>query len=92
MKDILFLNSCFSKSTKMVDKINEFIYNRSFQKRPKKLQNNVFVVYSLRSIKLWPGELINVDMKLLVCMPEQTIAACILWPTLGKDWLKLESF
>ena len=50
-------------------------------KQTKKLQNNVFVLYSPKRIKLRPGEFINVDMELSVRMP-QTIAACVLLPTL----------
>ena len=54
----------------MDDKIIEFIYDSSLQKRLKKLQNNVFVLYSPKRIKLRPGEFINVDMELSVRMPQ----------------------
>ena len=36
----------------MNDKITEFIYAASLQNRPKKLQNNVFVLFSPKRIKL----------------------------------------
>ena len=62
------------------------------QERPKKLQNNVFVLYSPKRIKLRPGEFINVDMKLSVRLPEQTIGACVLLLTLCKHRLCIESF
>ena len=76
----------------MVDKIIELIYNSSLQKRPKKLQNNVFMLYFPKRIKLRPGEFINVDMKLPVRIPEEIIAACVLLPTLCTNGLCMESF
>ena len=69
----------------MDDKIIEFIYNSSWQK-PKKLQNNLFVLHSPKRIKIRPEELINADMKLPVCLPEQLL------PTLCKNGLSIESF
>ena len=69
----------------MDDKIIEFIYNSSWQK-PKELQNNIFVLHSPKRIKIRPEELINADMKLPVCLPEQLL------PTLCKNGLCIESF
>ena len=74
------------------DKIIKFIYNSGSQKGPKQLQNNVFVLYSPQRIKLRPGEFKHVNMKLVVRIPEEIIAACVLLPTLSKNGLKLESF
>ena len=76
----------------MSDKIIEFVYNSSLQKRPKKLQNNVFVLYLPKRIKLRPEEFINVEMKQSFCLPKQIIATCILLPTLCKNGLCTESF
>ena len=76
----------------MDDKIIKFIYDSSLQKRPKKLQNNIFVLYLPKRIKLRPGEFINVDMKLSVCLPEQIIVACVLLPTFCKNGLCIGSF
>ena len=70
----------------------QFIYNSSLEKQPQKLQNKVFVWYSLKRIKLRPGEFINIDVKWSVCLPEQIIAACVLLPTLCKNVLCMESF
>ena len=47
----------------MSNKVIEFIYNKTL-KRPKKLQNNVFVLYSPPRIRLQPGEFKKVDIKL----------------------------
>ena len=76
----------------MGDKIIKFIYDGSLQKLPKKLQNSVFVLYSLKRIKRQPGEFINGDMKLSVHTPEQIITTCILLPTVTKNGLCLESY
>ena len=56
------------------------------------MQNNVFVLYLPKRIKLQPGEFINADMKLSVRLPEQIIAECLLLPTLCKNGLGMESF
>ena len=71
----------------MGNKIIGFIYDGSLEKRPKKLQNNVFVLYLPKRIKLRPE-----FMKLSVHMPELIIAACVLLPTLCKSGLCMESF
>ena len=45
----------------------EFIYNRT-TRRPRRLKNNVFVLYSPKRIRIQPGEKINIDMKLKIRM------------------------
>ena len=64
----------------MSNKVIEFIYDKTL-KRPKKLQNNVFVLYSTPRIRLQPGEFKKVDIKLSICLPEQIITACTLFPS-----------
>ena len=61
----------------MDDKIITSIYNSSLQKRPKKLQNNVFklYIYISKRIKLQPGHFINVDKKLFICLNELLLYA-----------------
>ena len=76
----------------MGDKIIEFVYHDSLQKRPKNLQNNVFVLYSPKRIKLRKREIMNVNKKLSVHMPEQIIAACVILPILCKNGLSMKSF
>ena len=63
----------------MGNKIIGFIYDGSLEKRPKKLQNNVFVWYLPKRIKLRPE-----FMKLSVRMPELIIATCIFYPHFVK--------
>ena len=72
----------------MDDKIIKFIYNSNLQKWPK----NYRILYLLKKIKLWPGEFINVNMKLSVHFSEQIIATCVLLPILCKNELCMESF
>ena len=43
----------------------EFIYDRT-TRRPRRLKNNVFVLYSPKRIRIQPGEKINIDMKLKI--------------------------
>ena len=71
-------------------KVIEFIYDKTL-KRPKKLQNNVFMVYSPEKIRLHPGEFKKVDMKLSIRLQEQIVTTCILLPSFSKNGLKLEN-
>ena len=43
----------------------EFIYDR-MTRRPRRLKNNVFVLYSPKRIRIQPGEKININMKLKI--------------------------
>ena len=43
----------------------EFIYDRT-TRRPRRLKNNVFVLYSPKRIRIKSGEKINVDVKLKI--------------------------
>ena len=49
------------------------------------------ILFTPNRFKLRPGEFINVNMKLLVRIPEQIIAACVLLPTLDKNGLRMAS-
>ena len=53
-------------------KIVEFIYDKTM-KRPKRLRNNVFVIYSLERFRLQPGENGKLDMKVSIRPPNQII-------------------
>ena len=43
----------------------EFIYDRT-TRRPRRLKNNVFVLYSPKRIRIQSGKKINVNMKLKI--------------------------
>ena len=68
----------------------EFIYDKS-KRRPKKLQNNVFVLLSSERIRLQSGESKKLDMKLSILLPNRLVLACTLLPTLCEKGLKLEN-
>ena len=71
-------------------KIVEFIYDKTI-KSPKRLWNNVFVIYSPERIRLQPGENGKLDMKVLIFPPNQIIFGCTLLPTFCENGLKLEN-
>ena len=73
----------------MSNRFIEFIYDKTL-KRPKKLRNIVFVLYSPERIRLQPGELKNVDMKLSIRLQNEIIATCVLLPSFSKNGLDLE--
>ena len=66
----------------------EFTYDKTI-KRPKRLQNNVFVLYSPKRIKTQPGEFKN--MKLSTHLRENIITTCLLLPSFSENGLKLEN-
>ena len=70
-------------------KIVEFIFDRTI-KRPKRLQNNVFVIYSPERIRLQPGGNAKLDMKVSIRPPNQNIFGCTLLPTSCENGLKLK--
>ena len=66
----------------------EFIYDKTI-KRPKRLQNNVFVLHSPERIKIQPGEFKKIDMKRSTHLRENIITTCLLF--LSENGLKLDN-
>ena len=58
-------------------------------KRPKLLENNVFVLYSPQKLKFEPGEKKNVDMNIKINFPTNTVGSCRLWFGLSNCGLRL---
>ena len=58
-------------------------------KRPKKLDNNVFVIYSPNRITINPGEIKNVNMQLKIFLPRNIEGTCRLLLSLSNQKLKL---
>ena len=58
-------------------------------KRPKLLENNVFVLYSLQKLKFEPGEKKNVDMNIKINFPTNTVGSCRLLFGLSNCGLRL---
>ena len=71
----------------MEEKI-EFIYDKT-TRRPKRLENNAFILYSPERIRLQPGEVKEVNMKLKLKISRNIIGTCILLQTFSNHGLKL---
>ena len=71
----------------MEEKI-QFIYDKT-TRRPKRLENNVFILYSPERIRLQPGEVKEVNMKLKLKISRNIIGTCILLQTFSNHGLKL---
>ena len=72
----------------MSEGVVEFIYNES-TRRPKRLQNNVFVLNALEKIRLQPGKVKNIKMKIKVRLLSGLVGCCTLLPTLSDNRIKL---
>ena len=59
------------------------------KRRPKKLENDVFVIYSPERIIINPGEIKNVNMQLKIFLPKNIEATCRLLLSLSNQKLKL---
>ena len=71
----------------MEEKI-EFIYDKTVQ-RPKRLENNVFILYAPEKIRLQPGEIKEVNMKLKLKFSKNIIGTCVLLQTFSNYGLQL---
>ena len=71
----------------MEEKI-EFIYDKT-TRRPKRLENNVFILYAPEKIRLQPGEMMSVNMKVKIKFSKNIIGTCILLQTFSDYGLKL---
>ena len=67
----------------------EFYYNKT--KRPKLLENNVFVLYSPQKLIFEPGERKMVDMKLKIKFPANVTGSCRLLFQLANCGLYLQN-
>ena len=66
----------------------EFIYDKT-TRRPKRLENNVFILYAPEKIRLQPGEMMSVNMKVKIKFSKNIIGTCILLQTFSDYGLKL---
>ena len=73
---------------KMKKNYIEFIYNKTTRK-PRRLENNVFVSYLPERIKLQPGEIKSINMKIKLRLPNNLVGACTLLPSLLNNNIKL---
>ena len=68
--------------------IAKFFYQKS-TRRPRRLENNVFVIYSPEKIKLQPGEMKFVNMGVKIKIPKNITGSCIILQSLSNYGLKL---
>ena len=68
--------------------IIKFFYQKS-TRRPRRLENNVFVIYSPEKIKLQPGEMKFVNMGVKIKIPKNITGSCIILQSLSNYGLKL---
>ena len=66
----------------------DFIYDKSTRK-PRKLENNVFVIYAPEKIKLEPGEIKPIDTKVKIRLPRNIVSCCTLLKTFSDNQIKL---
>ena len=71
----------------MEEKI-EFIYDKTVR-RPKRLENNVFILYAPERIRLPPGEIKEVKMKLKLKFSKNIVGTCVLLQTFSNHGLQL---
>ena len=71
----------------MEEKI-EFIYDKT-TRRPKRLENNVFILYAPEKIRLQPGEVKDVNMKLKLKFSKNIVGTCVLLQTFSNHGLQL---
>ena len=66
----------------------EFIYDKSTP-RPKKLQNNVFVLYTPDRVHLRPGEVKKINVKVKLRLPSDLTGCCTQLQTFSDNGIKL---
>ena len=72
----------------MNEKTVEFIYDKLIG-RPKRLQNNVFVLYAPERIRLQPGDVKKINMKLKIRLLKNLLGCCTLLQTFSNNGIKL---
>ena len=73
---------------KLQEQIIKFSYNSKI-KRPKRLENDVFVIYSPENITIHSGEIKNINMQLKIFLPKYIRGSCRLLLSLSNQKLKL---
>ena len=73
---------------KLQEHIIKFSYNSKI-KRPKRLENDVFVIYSPKNITIRSGEIKNINMQLKIFLPKYIRGSCRLLLSLSNQKLKL---
>ena len=72
----------------MNKKCIKFIYDKTTRK-PKRLENNVLVLYSSERIKLQPRQIKSINKKIKLRLPNNLVGACTLLPSSSNSNIKL---
>ena len=83
------LTENYTKDTSFLTKKMNYVEISYSKRRPKKLENDVFVLYTPERIKLQPGEIKIVDMKLHLKLSKNLVGGCVLLPSLTSKNIKL---
>ena len=68
------------------ENIIKFLYKC---KRPKRLENDVFVIYTPEKITINPGEIKKINMQLKIFLPKHIVGSCRLLLSYSNQKLKL---
>ena len=74
---------------KKLQKKNVIFHYKSKNRRPKRLENNVFVIFSPEKFSLNPGERKTVNMQIKISIPRGVDGTCTLLLELSNQKLKL---
>ena len=66
----------------------EFIYDKS-TRRPMRLQNNVFVLYTPEKVTIRPREIKTIKTKLKIRLSKNLVGCCVLLRTFSGNGIKL---
>ena len=83
------LTENYTKDTSFLTKKMNYVEISYSKRRPKKLENDVFVLYPPERIKLQLGEIKIVDMKLHLKLSKNLVGGCVLLPSLTSKNIKL---
>ena len=70
------------------DEAIEFIYDKT-TRRPKRLESNVCILYAPEKIRLQPGEMMSVNMKVKIKFSKNIIGTCMFLQTFSDYGSKL---
>ena len=77
-----------SREENLLKEIITFKYRKS-TRRPKRLETNVFIIYSPEKIKLRPGEYRQFNMQIKILFSRNILGSCRLLFSLSNCGLKL---
>ena len=66
----------------------EFIYDKT-TRRSKRLENNVFILYTPEKIRLRPGEVKKIKVKVKTRLSKDLVGCCTLLKAFSDNWIKL---